>query len=143
MRFFIRAIHAGDQAACARLFGIMRSEIYEAPFLPGGPETAWRADTRGERVFVAQNGTCLVGFASLWPDPPFLHLLAVDPGFRRHGVARALTQAVMKAAGGPVDLKVDPWNAGALAFYDTLGGRVVDRHDTGPAPWIRVRIGAL
>ncbi len=47
--------------------------------------------------------------------------LAVAPGFRRRGVARALVAAVLAAHPGEVFLEVRESNQGGRAFYESIG----------------------
>ncbi|MDQ2809603.1 MAG: GNAT family N-acetyltransferase [Chloroflexota bacterium] len=55
----------------------------------------------------------------------YLYHVAVHPDYRRHGYGRALVRAVLDrlwAAGAPkVTLRVAAANAGAIAFYQSLG----------------------
>ncbi len=53
--------------------------------------------------------------------------IAVDPDHRRRGVARALLDAVLDAAGHqtPYTLEVRVSNAGAIALYESFGFRSV------------------
>ena len=82
---------------------------------------------------VAVVGERLVGHAttSLVADIAELQRIAVDPAYRRHGVATALLDAVVTAArAGGADrllLEVREDNAGALAFYAARGFTEIDR----------------
>jgi len=75
----------------------------------------------------------VVGHAttSLVADIAELQRIAVDPAYRRHGVATALLDAVVTAArAGGADrllLEVREDNAGALAFYAARGFTEIDR----------------
>ena len=55
----------------------------------------------------------------------YVHHLAVEPDFRRHGVGRALMAAVERAAraDGADAIQLDFWsfNGGARTFYEALG----------------------
>jgi len=64
-------------------------------------------------------------------DEAELLTLAVDPAFRRHGLARALLDAAMATLRGcgakQLFLEVDQNNAAARSFYQSLGAVVVGR----------------
>jgi ribosomal-protein-alanine N-acetyltransferase len=64
--------------------------------------------------------------------------VAVDPPLRRQGVASALLEAMIEAAGAeePFTLEVRPSNTGAIAQYERFGFRAAGTrpryyHDTG------------
>jgi ribosomal-protein-alanine N-acetyltransferase len=64
--------------------------------------------------------------------------VAVDPPLRRQGVASALLEAMIEAAGAeePFTLEVRPSNTGAIALYERFGFRAAGTrpryyHDTG------------
>jgi ribosomal protein S18 acetylase RimI-like enzyme len=70
---------------------------------------------------VAVDGEALLGFAQLQSDGEIqahLSVIAVDRQARRRGVARALIEAALKAAGGPgrIDLVTDS----AREFYAAM-----------------------
>src|SRR6185437_2365018 len=94
-----RAVHALLQAAYANGGGTVETF------------TAWSADS-------------LVGVAQCWTSA-FVKDLAVDPGWRRHGVATALLLTAFRAfrdrGARSVDLKVQADNAGAIRVYENLG----------------------
>jgi ribosomal-protein-alanine N-acetyltransferase len=79
-------------------------------------------------VAVEQN--CIVGFVvarSVASDEREILNLAVVPGFRRKGVARALLDSTLKAFHGDVFLEVRESNVVAQAFYKSLGFKVLNR----------------
>lgn len=84
----------------------------------------------------------IVGYLCLWEIGPEIHItnLAVRPGWRRQGVARALLGMTMEDARRRhlrlAILEVRPTNTEALGLYEDLGFRVVGRRkeyyfDTG------------
>jgi [ribosomal protein S18]-alanine N-acetyltransferase len=85
------------------------------------------------RYLVAEVDGVVVGHAtaSVVDDVAELQRIAVDPAHRRHGVASALLDAVVLAAGeGGADallLEVREDNPGALAFYAARDFVEVDR----------------
>jgi ribosomal-protein-alanine N-acetyltransferase len=78
-------------------------------------------------VCVVGEPPALVGFALFWlvADEVHLHQIAVDPGWRRRGLARRLLAALERegrAAGATlVDLEVRAGNTPARALYAALG----------------------
>ena len=84
----------------------------------------------------------VLGYLCLWEIPPEIHItnLAVDPEWRRQGIARALLAAILEDARrrglALAFLEVRPNNAEALGLYEGLGFQVVGRRkgyyfDTG------------
>ena len=97
---------------------------------------------RVARSVVVRVGRDLAGYLCLWEIGHEIHItnLAVDPGFRRRGVARALLGQTMEdARRGGVELlflEVRPTNVEALALYESFGFSVIGRRkgyyfDTG------------
>lgn len=77
----------------------------------------------------------IVGNVTLARDDPARHVwtitnVAVDPDYRRRGIARSLMQealaAVRQRGGGPLALEVRAENQAALDLYGQLGFRFVD-----------------
>lgn len=80
------------------------------------------------RVYVLRGpGGAIVAFCSCWVIVDELHVntIAVDPGYRRSGLARALMQGVMQEAVrdgcGKATLEVRESNTPARRLYATLG----------------------
>jgi ribosomal protein S18 acetylase RimI-like enzyme len=92
------------------------------PSFADDPDRAHRALTApGVVTVVAVEGETLLGFAQLQSDGEIqahLSVIAVDREARRRGVARALIEAALKAAGGPgrIDLVTDS----APEFYAAM-----------------------
>lgn len=90
------------------------------------PETAqWPlGDYSGFPLLIALIENVPAGFCS-WrqsaEDEAEILNLAVDPGFRRRGVASALLSAVSSRARGTIFLEVAEPNAPAIALYRKLG----------------------
>lgn len=90
------------------------------------PETAqWPlGDYSGYPLLIALMGNRPAGFCS-WrqsgPDEAEILNIAVDPGFRRRGVASALLNAVCEEARGVIFLEVAEPNAAAIALYSKHG----------------------
>lgn len=90
------------------------------------PETAqWpMGDYSGYPLLLAVVGNTPAGFCS-WrqsaPDEAEILNIAVDPAFRRRGVASALLSAVSTQARGSIFLEVAEPNLPAIALYRKLG----------------------
>jgi ribosomal protein S18 acetylase RimI-like enzyme len=73
----------------------------------------------------------LIGFAIMYfhDESAHLNLLAVDPGYRRHGIGRQLVEWLEESArvAGTfvISLEVRAGNRGALEFYRKLGYREI------------------
>ena len=104
------------------LAGILRlCELEKWSSYLENPERANRALTApGVTTMVAEQETTIAGFAQLQSDGEIqahLSLIAVDPAYRRRGVARLLIVAALRHAGGQrVDLVTDS----ADRFYENL-----------------------
>ena len=118
----VRLFQAGD------LDGVV--ELCAAEGWPSFPEDRARAlralTAPGVTTVVAVEGARLAGFAQLMSDGEIqahLSLIAVDPAFRRQGIARAmLREALARAGGVRIDLITDT----APDFYAALPHRRFD-----------------
>ena len=97
---------------------------------------------RVARCWVMRDGGGVVGYICLWEIADELHVtnVAVHPGRRRQGIARALLGGVIDDGRARklrmVVLEVRPSNRDALTLYESFGFRVVGRrrgyyYDTG------------
>jgi ribosomal protein S18 acetylase RimI-like enzyme len=117
----------------------MDADVFDV-FYPDWREEQARAVTEACRsdemtTRVARMGAHVVGFAaSKMHDDGVLgeiHMIAVDPGHQRHGVARALTADaldILREAGAQVamvDTGGDPGHAPARATYEDAGFRAL------------------
>ncbi len=99
------------------------------PSFPEDPARAMRALTAaGVTTVVAEAGEPgrLAGFAQLLSDGEIqahLSLIAVDPAFRRQGVARRLLDLGLELAGG---FRIDLVTDSAPEFYQALRHRRLD-----------------
>jgi ribosomal-protein-alanine N-acetyltransferase len=69
--------------------------------------------------------TGFIAFRETAPGEREILNLAVDPPFRRRGVARRLMEQVLEAARGTVFLEVRESNRPARNLYETLGFQVI------------------
>ncbi len=86
------------------------------------PEAAqWNvADYLGQDFRVAVVENCVAGFLvlrSVAADEREILNLAVAPGFRRNGVAKALWEACIEGFAGSIFLEVRESNSAAIKFY--------------------------
>jgi ribosomal protein S18 acetylase RimI-like enzyme len=83
------------------------------------------------RVWVARDARALLGFVVARRELDELHILltGVAPAARRRGIATRLIEAVLRREIGLVrsTLEVREGNAGARAFYETIGFRSAGR----------------
>jgi len=90
------------------------------------PEAAqWPlGDYSGTSLLIAVDGTRAAGFCA-WrqnlPDEAELLNLAVDPDYRRRGVASGLLDALLKIARGEIFLEVAQTNTAAVGLYLKFG----------------------
>ncbi len=96
------------------------------------------AETRDERLLVAEADGAVVGFVSLYAPQSFVHHLYVEPAFKGRGIGRALLARAVALAGGRASLKCQLRNADALAFYRRLGWRDDETGDGDAGPWVRM-----
>ncbi|HET7842765.1 MAG TPA: GNAT family N-acetyltransferase [Xanthomonadales bacterium] len=121
-----------DSAAIAALSGRV---------VEHGLRQSWDSDRiaksirhRESNVVVVRIGPALAGFAIMeyGDEDAQLSLLAVDTSFRRRGVARAMVEwlaaAAREAGMAAIRLQVRTTNAGAVAFYRSLGFRDAGVH---------------
>ncbi len=99
--------------------------------------------TRGEQLWVAEQGGTPCGFVSIWGDESFVHHLYVSADWHGQGLGRALLTQGLAACRKPASLKVATHNTSALAFYHRLGWQNTEEtgHCEITGPWRR-RAGA-
>lgn len=105
----------------------------------------FRKFAQDEEVWLALMGEALVGILAIFRPENFIHCLYVDPDAQRLGVARALVGHVRRVVGGPLTLKLDLPNRGAIAFYEATGwsrmtGLDDQGVDGGGITWARYRL---
>lgn len=147
----IRAYRQGDEREWCRLInegiggrydeaGFWKSIARWAPFDPQG-------------LFFAETGIVVAGTAcatwrSSFPqDTGYVHMVAVDPGHRGHGIGRALILAVLhrlrQAGFRRAALHTDDWRLTAIHLYLGLGFRPRLVHPSHEARWgeLYVKLG--
>jgi ribosomal protein S18 acetylase RimI-like enzyme len=97
------------------------------PSFPEDPARALRALTApGVTSVVAADGERVAGFAQLLSDGEIqahLSLIAVDPAYRRQGLARRMLRLALQRAGG---VRIDLITDTAPEFYAALPHRRMD-----------------
>ncbi len=129
MSLTIRQGGEADLAACAALYARVVQEIFtwfDAKELTDAP--FWDA-AEVEELYVAERNGVLVGLASFYRPDRFLHSLYIDHNARGQGIGSALFEHVRQIAGGPISLKVQKLNTGAIDFYRRRGLQVIDTGD--------------
>ncbi len=110
--------------------------IERASFKTPWSRGAFRYELSQNRVAhctVMRAGPRIVGYLCLWEIGHEIHItnLAVQPEFRRQGVARALLDAMLDGARRRgvelVFLEVRPTNTDAIGLYDSFGFQVIGR----------------
>src|ERR1700742_1354539 len=139
MQLHIRALAAGDRAACAQLFVEVRRSAF---FWLDGSQFRIEdfADaTIGESTWVAEVDGTIVGFVSAYRAANFVHHLFVDPAHHHVGIGAALLRYALERIGRPAELKWLSKNLRAIAFYQGQGRREVDRGYDDMGEYIRFR----
>ena len=86
-----------------------------------------QANGKGVVILSEEDDTCALAYAGLTHvlDEASVTNIAVHPEFRRQGLGRAVTEALIKQAEQlcvcSLYLEVRPSNAAAIALYDSLG----------------------
>lgn len=124
-----------ELAACARIYVQVLSDTFT--WLPSDrhSEADFLNAARDEDIFVALDGTRLVGVAALYRPQDFLHSLYVTE--RGRGIGKRLLHHVLAAAGGRLTLKCQTANTGAQAFYAREGFRCFETGENDGIPWMR------
>ncbi len=124
------AIHDIHSACLTRTLASFYWREQIAAWMKGRtPEGYLKAAASGERFFVAEQGSTIVGFAS-WEDDELLALF-VHPDFQRSGIGSLLFKSCMADATalGSNIVRVKAAN-GAQAFYGHKGFESVGRGST-------------
>ena len=131
----LRRARPDELAACARIYVQVLSDTFT--WLPSDrhSEADFLDAAREEDIFVALDGTRLVGVAALYRPQDFLHSLYVTE--RGGGIGKRLLHHVLAAAGGRLTLKCQTANRGAQAFYTREGFRCVETGENDGIPWMR------
>ncbi|MBY8825007.1 GNAT family N-acetyltransferase [Sphingomonas colocasiae] len=148
----VRMAGAGDAEAVAMLHARSWRSAYRGIYSDDFLDHSLDADRRrlwgerlgggGFRVFMAEAGAALLGFAGFAPgaDPDWGVLLDnfhVDPAAKGRGIGKLLFAAgardvTARHPGAGLHLFVYAANQAACRVYDRLGGRVAERIDDPP-----------
>ncbi len=134
-RYLIRKAADADARACAMIFH--RSWQVAFPKVPRAITVdVFRAETKGEEVFVAEQGEVVLGFVAVHVPGRFIHHLFVEPAFHRGGLGAALLTHAVNHVGGEASLKCGRVNTRALRFYEHLGWRESEEGDDEMGGWV-------
>ena len=136
-RISIRPFKPADSGACTAIF----DQAWHAghPNAPRRIDAATlRAETEGERIFVAEAAGQVIGFVSVFEPNRFIHHLYVEPSWQRRSVGAALLEEALRRLGGAATLKCQTGNPGAIAFYCRLGWTPGETGESHIGPWVRL-----
>jgi ribosomal protein S18 acetylase RimI-like enzyme len=139
----VREGTAADRDTVRRFYEAYFAELWDRPWTPAPPGDDW---LEGKLLLIAEDDGTAVGgaVASIEGAPGHLHLVYVDPGHRRRGVARALLRAAADwfRAGGAAHatLNVDLSNAHAIEVWRRLGFTEVAVQLTTPLDELGTRL---
>jgi [ribosomal protein S18]-alanine N-acetyltransferase len=104
--------------------------------LYGTPSDLERArhEIRRNRLYFIKSGDAIVGTAAFCSKPGNrVHIsnVAVDPRYRRQGIARAAVRFILERCAGAsrVELVTHPENEPALRLYSSFGFKIESRHE--------------
>ncbi|MFB2864645.1 GNAT family N-acetyltransferase [Aeromonas sp. MdU4] len=116
----IRLMEEHDIPQLARLFLKSRRHTFHWVDPARFQLEDFEAQTKGEQVWVAEQGGNICGFIAIWQPDHFVHHLYVASDWHGQGIGRALLEHGL--ADTPISsLKVALRNTAALAFYHRLG----------------------
>lgn len=78
-------------------------------------------DTKGEKIWLAQDSSGVLGFIAVWSQDQFIHHLYVDKRAQRKGVGKALIDTVSQFYQQAIRLKCLCNNQNAIQFYQSQG----------------------
>ncbi|MFM4804875.1 GNAT family N-acetyltransferase [Aeromonas bivalvium] len=117
----IRAMTQADVTPLSHLFQKGRRQTFHWVEPSQFALADFAEQTRGERVWVAEQGGSPCGFIAVWAPERFVHHLYVSADWHGQGVGRALLERALAELPRPVSLKVAVHNTTAIAFYRRLG----------------------
>lgn len=132
----VRRARPDEIAACAALCVRVLRETFTWQAKHLHREAEFVGAAIDEEVWVADEDGRIVGVAAFYRPQNFLHSLYVED--RGRGVGKALLDAVIARADGPVSLKVQAPNARARAFYAREGFTPTGVGLDGGVRWIRL-----
>jgi len=100
---------------------------------------AFDRDTRGERIWVCEEGLETLGFIAVWEQDHFIHHLYVDPRSSGRGAGSLLLSHALGEMGRPAALKCIADNIRARDFYLARGWQVVDEERSPDGPCLLMR----
>jgi GNAT superfamily N-acetyltransferase len=104
-------------------------------------ESDFDRDTAGEKIWVAENSSQIVGFVSVWEADSFVHHLFVLPEFSNLGYGSRLLEACLEYINGPAQLKCVVQNTVAMTFYRAKGWQTVSKGISSEGEYYLMRSG--
>jgi ribosomal protein S18 acetylase RimI-like enzyme len=78
-------------------------------------------DTKGEKIWLADDSSGVLGFIAVWSQDQFIHHLYVNKRAQRKGVGKALIDTVSQFYQQAIRLKCLCNNQNAIQFYQSQG----------------------
>lgn len=123
-RSLVRQATAADLPACA---GIINDYMDATPWLPRVIDHDAIVEMFGpsllekRTIFVADNGSEILGYLSMDPEIGFIHAIYLRPAARGHGLGKSLLDAAKHAHPQGLELTVFEPNTDAMRFYTREG----------------------
>jgi GNAT superfamily N-acetyltransferase len=144
--YTIRTYREGDSADWCRLISAGIGGKYDEKQFRQSTAGASGFDPQGlffaERDGLTVGTACAIYSADFPSDMGYLHMVAVDPMHRGHGLGKALTVAVLRRFRGRrfkrAVLQTDDFRLAAIRLYLSLGFRPWFTHESHEARWREV-----
>lgn len=135
----IRLMEEHDIPQLARLFLKSRRHTFHWVDPARFQLEDFEEQTKGEQVWVAEQGGNICGFIAIWQPDHFVHHLYVSSDWHGQGIGRALLERGL-ADSTHGSLKVATRNTAAVAFYHRLGWQNSDEtgHCEVTGPWCKL-----
>ncbi|MFM5126520.1 N-acetyltransferase family protein [Aeromonas veronii] len=135
----IRLMEEHDIPQLARLFLKSRHHTFHWVDPARFQLEDFEEQTKGEQVWVAEQGGNICGFIAIWQPDHFVHHLYVSSDWHGQGIGRALLERGL-ADSTHGSLKVATRNTAAVAFYHRLGWQNSDEtgHCEVTGPWCKL-----
>lgn len=117
----IRDYSTSDQDRLSEIYLLSRKFAFPWLDSESFQKSDFIRDTKGERIWVCELDSLVVGFVSVWEPDNFVHHLFVHPDYIRNGYGKRLLGKAISGLFLPVTLKCQKRNTSALAFYKSLG----------------------
>ncbi|WP_019506318.1 GNAT family N-acetyltransferase [Pleurocapsa sp. PCC 7319] len=122
----VRHCKLQDLAALREIYLLARRDTFSWLDTSGYKLLDFDKHTEGESIFVASDQNILVGFASVWLQKNFIHLLYVHPRRLREGIGHQLLTTCLDVMDRPAKLKCLTRNQNAVDFYLAIGWQITE-----------------